>query len=218
MNRPTLSRSLALALAALLVLAAAGTAVATTNRTLDTPDQLRAGKAAYEKGITARYAKATTLLDTQLKKHPKKPTVVLDIDETTLSNWNCLDAVDFDLSGLATCVVQSRSVAFPAAKAFIKHARAEKVAIAFITGAPQAACALRQKNLIAQGIKKPFTLTCRPASDTKATITPFKLAARKALEKQGATIVLDVGDQQSDLDGGHARMTLRLNNPIYIID
>jgi predicted secreted acid phosphatase len=217
MPRLTLSRSVAvLALAACLLLAAVASAA--TNRTPDTPDQLRAGKAAYEKGITARFVKATTLLDAQLKKHPKKPTVVLDIDETTMSNWGCLDAVDFQLSGLATCVVQSKSVAFPAAKTFIKHARAKRVAIAFITGAPQAACALRQKNLIAQGIKKPFTLTCRPPSDTADTVVPYKAAARKALEKKGATIVLNIGDQQSDLDGGHAAKVLRLNNPIYTID
>ena len=143
--------------------------------------------------------------------------MVLDIDETTMSNWGCLDAVDFELSGLATCVVESKSVAFPAAKAFIKHARAKKVAVAFITGAPQAACALRQKNLIAQGIKKPFTLTCRPASDTKDSVVPYKSGERKKLVKKGATIVLNVGDQQSDLSGGAARKTYKLPNPIYVI-
>jgi predicted secreted acid phosphatase len=217
MPRPTLSRSIALAVAACLLLAAAATAA--TTRTSTTPDQLRAGKAAYEKSITTGYAKATKLLDAQLKKHPKKPTVVLDIDETTMSNWGCLDAADFDTSiGLATCVVQSKSVAFPAAKTFIKHARAEKVAIAFITGAPQATCALRQKNLVAQGVKKPFTLTCRPPSDTADTVVPYKTKARKALVKKGATIVLNVGDQQSDLDGGAASKTYKLPNPIYTID
>jgi predicted secreted acid phosphatase len=203
------------ALVAALLLATA--AVAATTRTAATPDQLRAGHAAYEKSVATGWAKATKLLDAQLAKHPKKPTVVLDIDETTMSNWNCLDAADFDLSGLATCVVQSTSVAFPGAKAFIRHARAKKVAIAFITGAPQAACALRQKNLIAQGIKKPFTLTCRPASDTSDSIVPYKSGARKALVKNGATIVLNVGDQQSDLSGGAARKSYKLPNPIYTI-
>jgi acid phosphatase len=212
MNRP--SRLVALALAACLLLAAA--AAAATTRTAATPDQLRAGKPAYDQAIAAGFAKATKLLDTQVAKHPKKPTVVLDIDETTMSNWGCLDAADFALTGLATCVVQSTSVAFPAAKAFIRHARAKKVAIAFITGAPQAACALRQKNLIAQGIKQPFTLKCRPASDTRDTVVPFKSAARKAIIASGRTIVLNVGDQKSDLAGGAARKTVLLPNPIYV--
>jgi predicted secreted acid phosphatase len=206
------------ALLAALLLITATAALAATTRTAATPDQLRAGHAAYETSVARGWTKATKLLDAQLAKHPKKPTAVLDIDETTMSNWGCLDEANFDLGGIATCVVASRSVAFPGAKAFIKHARAKKVAIAFITGAPQAACALRQRNLIAQGIKKPFTLTCRPASDRSDSIVPYKSAARKALQKRGATIVLNVGDQQSDLSGGSARKTYKLPNPVYTIN
>jgi predicted secreted acid phosphatase len=208
--------SRALALAALLILVLAAVASAATVRTSTTPDQLRAGKAAYEQAVTAGFAKATRQLDAQLRKHPKKPTVVLDIDETTLSNWGCLDAAGFELSGLATCIVQSKSVAFPAAKTFIKRARARKVAIAFITGAPQAACALRQENLVAQGIKAPFTLTCRPASDKRDSLVPYKSGARRKLAQRGATIVLNVGDQKSDLAGGAAGKTVLLPNPIYV--
>ncbi|MCW2992811.1 MAG: acid phosphatase [Conexibacter sp.] len=206
----------ALALALLLAVALAAVAGAATVRTARTPAELRAGKAAYEKAIGTGFAKATKLLDAQLKKDPRKPTVVLDIDETTMSNWDCFDAVDFDLGGLATCVVTGKSVAFPAAKAFVKHARAKKVAIAFVTGAPQALCAARKKNLVAQGIKGPFTLTCRPASDTGDSLVPYKSAARKALAKKGASILLNVGDQKSDLAGGSARKTVLLPNPIYV--
>jgi predicted secreted acid phosphatase len=207
--------SRALAPAALLVLVLATVASAATVRTSTTPDQLRAGKAAYDKAVAAGFAKATKQLDAQLRKHPKKPTVVLDIDETTMSNWSCLNAVDFDLGGLATCVVQGKSVANPAAKRLIAHARARKVAIAFITGAPEALCAGRRKNLVAQGIKGPFSLACRPAGDTATSLVPYKSAARKALQKGGATIVLNVGDQASDLAGGAAKATVKLPNPIY---
>ncbi|HMJ34592.1 MAG TPA: HAD family acid phosphatase [Baekduia sp.] len=205
----------ALALAAVLALVLAAVASAATVRTSATPAQLRAGKVAYDKAITAGFAKATKQLDAQLKKHPKKPTVVLDIDETTMSNWTCLDAVDFDLIGIANCVVGGTSVAYPAAKAFIKHARARKVAIAFVTGAPQLVCAGRRQNLVAQGITAPFTLACRPADDHADTLVPYKSKARKALQKAGATIVLNVGDQQSDLAGGAARATVKLPNPVY---
>ncbi|MCW2985566.1 MAG: acid phosphatase [Conexibacter sp.] len=210
------ARSLPLVLAALLIVAFAATASAATVRTATTPAQLRAGKAAYDKAIAAGFAKATTLLDVQLSKHPKKPTVVLDIDETTLSNWACLDAADFDLSGLATCVIAGRSVASPGARAFIKHARARQVALAFITGAPTAVCPARRKNLIAQGIKAPFTITCKPATYTTDSLVPYKSGARKAIVKSGRTIVLNVGDQKSDLAGGAARKTLLLPNPIYV--
>lgn len=213
MPRP-LPRALALAL--LLVLAVAASASAATVRTATTPAALRAGKPAYDKAITAGYAKATKLLDAQLTKHPKKPTVAMDIDETTMSNWACLDAVDFDLGGLATCVLGSKSVAFPAAKAFIKHARARKVAIVFITGAPAVLCPARKKNLAAQGITGAFTLTCKPATYTDDSLIPYKSGARKAIVKKGATILVNIGDQKSDLAGGAARKTVLLPNPVYV--
>ena len=216
MTRSAPRRALALALPACLLLTVAATAPAATVRTAATADQLRAGKAAYERSVTAGWTKATKLLDVQLAKHPKRPTVVLDIDETTMSNWGCFDAASFDLSGLATCVVTGRSVAFPGAKAFIKHARARKAAIAFITGAPAAVCPARKANLVAQGIRPPFTLTCRPATDAHDSLIPYKSAARRKLVAKGATIVLNVGDQKSDLAGGSARRTLLLPNPIYV--
>jgi predicted secreted acid phosphatase len=205
------------ALAVLLILALAPVAAqAATTRTAATPQQLRDGHAAYQRAIAAGYAKATKTLDAQLKKHPKKSTVVLDVDETTMSNYGCLNAVDFDLIGLANCVVKSQSVAFGPAKTFIAHARARKVRIAFISGAPQAACDLRRQNLRAQGVKA-FTLTCRPANDTRDSVVPYKSAQRKKLIEVGATIVLNIGDQKSDLAGGAARRTQLLPNPIYTI-
>jgi acid phosphatase len=212
--RRSLPRAATLAL--LIALAAVATAAAATVRTDAAPATLRADHDAYMKLVTARFASATRLLDAQLAKHPKKPTVVLDIDETTLSNWACLDAADFELTGLANCIIASRSVAFPAARRFIAHARARKVAIAFITGAPQVVCAGRRRNLVAQGIKPPFALTCRPAGDHHDSLVPYKSAARKALIGKGATIVLNVGDQKSDLAGGAARRTLKLPNPVYV--
>jgi predicted secreted acid phosphatase len=209
-------RALGVVAATLLLLALAPSALAGTTRTSATPEQLRAGKKTYDKAMAAGFAKATRRLDAQLRRHPRRPTVVLDIDETTLSNWTCLDEVDFELLGLATCVVQGRSRAIAAAKRFIRHARRRHVRIAFITGAPAIVCAGRRANLVAQGIPKPFSLTCRPATDKNDSLVPYKSSARRALIRKGATIVLNVGDQRSDLAGGAARATVKLPNPIYL--
>ena len=104
--------SLRLALGAACLLAFAAPASATT-RTNNTPEQIRAyhTSGAYAKALAKTYASATTYVKAQLKKHPKRPAVVLDIDETAMSNYACLDAVDFDLRGLATCVAGGKSVA-----------------------------------------------------------------------------------------------------------
>jgi predicted secreted acid phosphatase len=206
----------AFAVSLLLLAFAAVAATADSTRTAASPAQLRAGKKDYNKAIAAGFATATRRLDAQLRRHPRRPTVVLDIDETTLSNWACLDEVDFELVGLANCVLQSRSRAFPAAKRFIRHARAHKVAIAFITGAPDAVCAGRRENLVEEGIRAPFSLACKPADYTDSSLVPYKSAARRALIRKGATIVLNVGDQRSDLAGGAARATVKLRNPVYV--
>ena len=37
------------------------------------------------------------------------------------------------------------------------------------------------------------------------------------LTEAGYTIVLSMGDQQSDLDGGYAERTFKLPNPVYFL-
>jgi acid phosphatase len=45
----------------------------------------------------------------------------------------------------------------------------------------------------------------------------FKAAERRKLAEQGWVIAVNVGDQASDLDGGHAERTYRLPNPFYLV-
>lgn len=45
----------------------------------------------------------------------------------------------------------------------------------------------------------------------------FKAPQRKAIEDEGYTIVANLGDQHSDLDGGFAERTFLLPNPFYRI-
>ena len=47
------------------------------------------------------------------------------------------------------------------------------------------------------------------------SIMPFKTWARADIEAQGYTIIANVGDQKSDLDGGHAERRFKLPNPFY---
>lgn len=210
-------RKLVLAAAAVAV-ALPSSALAASVRSEQTPEQIRAyvtsGK--YDAALAKGYAQARRGLDAELKKQPKKPTVVLDIDETALSNYACLDAVDFDLSGVAVCVLQSASKAIRPARDFVRYAQRKKVAVVFITGAPEAVCKGREANLRAQGFGGRFTVVCKPPTATEDSVVPYKSGARKALVKQGRTILVNVGDQRSDLDGGAARRTVKLPNPIYV--
>lgn len=50
-----------------------------------------------------------------------------------------------------------------------------------------------------------------------ASAADFKTPQRERIEKDGYTIIANVGDQPSDLAGGHAEMTFLLPNPFYRI-
>ena len=45
----------------------------------------------------------------------------------------------------------------------------------------------------------------------------FKASTRAAIGGRGYDIVANVGDQESDLDGGHADRAFKLPNPFYFI-
>ena len=208
-----------LAATVLVALCAASPALAATVQSSTPPAQLKTevDSGAYARSLAAGWAKASKALDAQLARKPaaKHPAVVLDIDETSMSNVACLEAADFGLAGLADCALNSKSVAIPGAKAFYKQARAAKVRVFFVTGAPAAICGARAKNLTAQGFGSAPAITCKPADYTTDSLIPYKSAARAAIEKAGNTILVNVGDQQSDLSGGHAKATVKLPNPFY---
>ena len=45
----------------------------------------------------------------------------------------------------------------------------------------------------------------------------FKAPERRKLTEEGFTILLSIGDQQSDLSGGYAERTFKLPNPVYFL-
>jgi HAD superfamily, subfamily IIIB (Acid phosphatase) len=75
------------------------------------------------------------------------------------------------------------------------------------------------RNLEAEGftgIERDHLYMRDPASEGSVAI--HKTPARAAIEKLGFTIIANIGDQKSDLDGGYAEMTFKVPNPFYFID
>src|SRR4051794_5094616 len=171
----------------------------------------------WSKDIAVVVKKARANLDKDLAsaKAPKKPAIVLDIDETALYNAPCFEPVDWALAGLATCVVQGRGVASPVL-AFASYAHRKHVKVMFITGRPDATAAVTTQNLRAARYTTIDKLVLKPADYTEDSLVPYKSGARADIEKQGFTILANVGDQQSDLSGGHAKRRYKLPNPVYV--
>ncbi len=160
--------------------------------------------------------------------HVTKPAIVLDIDETSLSNWPAYRLNGWGRVLLGGCDLEKgpcsirawqmlgTSKALPPTLALAKRARAMGVAVFFISGRPAALQDVTEQNLRAQGYE-PTGVIVLPEGAAFTSAVAFKAPERRKLSEAGYTIVLSMGDQQSDLDGGYAERTFKLPNPVYFL-
>lgn len=151
--------------------------------------------------------------------NPQKLALVLDIDETSLSNYNGIIARDFGFN-IRTINQEIRAADAPAIEPILSLYRTAlkyNVSIFFVTGRPQATLESTQKNLKRIGYTEWTALYLRPDTYNQKSNIPFKVQARKAITEQGYTIIASVGDQYSDLTGGYAEKMYKLPNPYYFI-
>jgi predicted secreted acid phosphatase len=89
----------------------------------------------------------------------------------------------------------------------------------FITGRPENQREDTEANLKAEGYDHWETLYLRPVDHPKAeTVTQCKSGDRGKIVANGYRIVLNVGDQMSDLAGNpQAEHSVKLPNPFYFI-
>jgi predicted secreted acid phosphatase len=86
----------------------------------------------------------------------------------------------------------------------------------FITGRPANLREATERNLKDQGYEWTGVILQPPGAQF-ASAADFKAPERRKITDQGYTIVLSMGDQQSDLAGGYAERTFKLPNPIYFL-
>ncbi|MDA3625856.1 HAD family acid phosphatase [Saccharopolyspora sp. WRP15-2] len=158
----------------------------------------------------------------RLKQGVDKPAIVLDIDETSLSTYGYETDHDFgyDKAAFDEYVLSRQPTAIAATRDLVRFANSNGVAVFFVTGrreAPEMRTATEQ-DLREEGYSEFGALYLRPADDHDPSVVPYKSGARADIERQGYRIVLNVGDQNSDLDGGHAELGVKLPNPMYKVD
>ena len=211
-----------LALAFVLLLVAAVPAFAATTPTGKTADEIRAyyDSGAWNRAVKkqATKAKAYLIKRTHGKHAAKKPALVLDIDETSLDNYPCLNqsgGIPYSAVPYAVCVVAYDAPAIKPVRSLFRLAKDLKVKVFFITGRPEAIRAGTLQNLKAAGYRGRYELILQPAGYNDPSTVPYKSGARKQIEKRGFTILANVGDQKSDLSGGYSEHTYKLPNPIY---
>lgn len=147
--------------------------------------------------------------------------IVLDVDETALSNWAVELRDDFGYipADSNSCVIFRCSKAIPSTLRIFREAVKHKVAVFFITGRPEGQRIDTAANLRVEGYDGFEDLFMRPEDHPKdQTVSQYKSGARGKIVAKGYRIVLNVGDQMSDLVGEpQAEHSVKMPNPFYFI-
>lgn len=166
----------------------------------------------------AKYVAKARKAVMQRASEPGKLAIVLDIDETSLDNFPsevetgfCFDRGKWDV-----WVAKAEAKAIPATLELYRFARQRGIDVFFISGRKESSRAATEKNLRDVGYDDWARVDLKP-DDYKGTTAPFKTARREQILADGYRIILNMGDQVSDLDGGAAEATVKLPNAWYVV-
>lgn len=176
----------------------------------------------YARDLDAQADKAIAFLRRRAAhlRAQEKPAMVLDIDETSLSNYEQLLRMGFAFNKNAfdAWADSAQAPAIQGTLRLFKEAQQLGVSVFFITGRPESQRAVTERNLDAQGFKNWKQLILRPSSTMKETVDEYKSSMRAQIVAQGYTLVLNVGDQWSDLKGApEAEFSVKYPDPYYFI-
>jgi acid phosphatase len=150
----------------------------------------------------------------------EKLALILDIDETTLSNYQEEVGADFAYNKpvFDAWVETAQAPAIPGTLRLYKEAQRLGVSVLFITGRDESQRGATERNLRAQGFDHWQELMMRPADHGSQSIGEFKQVARSQMVAKGYTLALNVGDQWSDLKGKpEAEFSVKYPDPYYFI-
>lgn len=172
----------------------------------------------WQADATAVDARVDAYVTKRLHEKVRKPAVVFDIDDTSLSDYSYEKAHDlgYDPVSYNANVAAGFPAIVPTLK-LVRHLHAEGVAVFFVTGRRTPLRTVTLANLTKVGYPIANGLYLRPIKDHAKSVVPFKSSARAAIATSGYTILASVGDQWSDLRGGYAEQIFKLPNPMYFI-
>jgi predicted secreted acid phosphatase len=142
---------------------------------------------------------------------------VLDIDDTVLDNYAFLKSIDFARSAQPWTLhfLSAEAPAVPHMRELLLELRKRGYRIFFITGRWERFRDATAENLRKVGIERYERIIMLPDGKKVSSMIPFKSSSRRALIREGCDIILNIGDQESDLAGGYSRKCIKLPNPMY---
>jgi hypothetical protein len=177
----------------------------------------------YWSDVDAQTKRAEVALDHAIasKKPGEKLAVVLDIDETSLSGFCEIRREDYGF--LLKQMNQflgspEASMPIPGTLRLFNKAREAGLEVFFITGRWDDLREATAKNLELAGFKGWRGLALRVGPQKQMATVDFKGQERQKIVSAGYRIVLNMGDQWSDLNGeARGEMSVKLPNPFYYL-
>lgn len=175
----------------------------------------------YFKAIEKKLIDAKDYLDRQLN-YPRanRLAIVLDVDETVLSNYRDLERLHFNHNeqALTAAHMLSGAETITPVKELYEYAIQKGVAVFFISERPNLPemMSMTVKNLKKAGFDQWDELILKPINQF-ISIQTFKTNARRQIAARGFDVVINIGDQECDLKGGYAEVKVKLPNPFYTL-
>jgi acid phosphatase len=176
----------------------------------------------YAKDLDLQAERAVTFLRRRTARRGpnEKLALVLDIDETTLSNYEEMEKAGFayDAKAFNAWVESAQAPAIPGTLRIFNAAKRLGVSVFFLTGRGEAERAATEQNLRATGFNGWQELILRKSGQGSSTALEYKSAERAGIVAKGYKIILNVGDQWSDLKGTpEAEYSVKYPDPYYFL-
>ncbi|MGW5125605.1 HAD family acid phosphatase [Streptomyces sp. NPDC004069] len=201
----------------------------------------------YQASPDSPYAKDLASIDTQVKKaidkaakqtgkkNQPKPAIMFDIDDTLLLSLDYEKRYNYTYNSASwnDYVMRADRPAVPGTPDLVQYAKQKGVEVFYNSGLNEA-----QRSAAVENLKKvgadvnldsahmflkdaanppSYLKDCATPGTWTCTTVQYKGGTRKHIEDLGYNIIANIGDQYSDLDGGHAEQTFKLPNPTYFV-
>ncbi|MEU3982656.1 HAD family acid phosphatase [Streptomyces sp. NPDC026672] len=193
----------------------------------------------YAKDLAGIDAAAERYIDRAAKEarhNGRRPAVVFDIDDTLLLSFDYERRTNYTFNSATwnDYVAKADRPAVFGSPELVRYAAAKGVTVFYNSGLTEAQRGYAVENLRKVGINTgldaghmflkdaanppAYLRDCATPGAWTCTTVQYKAGTRRHIERDlGYDIVANVGDQYSDLDGGHADRTYKLPNPTYFV-
>jgi predicted secreted acid phosphatase len=174
----------------------------------------------YLEHVSYQANQAKKYITNRLKKVTpnEKLAVVFDVDDTLLSNYEHKLETDFsqNINLINECQKKAQMPSLNPVKELYDFAKEKGLYIFIITGRKIDLKDPTINNLNFAGLSGWSQIFFDDSN--YSTTADYKIAMRKQIANDGYSIIVNIGDQKSDLQGGFSEKTFKLPNYIYLIE